>query len=154
MGDAFKKPKALNELRLIASGPDDTNVFQVTNYSALDGLLSTLQQSIIGIEGKQKLFYFIAIFWGIRTHPISIALSGTQGDALEYELAQSGFSVQILDKASVLYLTLLNGCMFCCRFNTCKDSEGLIQEMMLIQKFENYVVKSHWQATACFEGVR
>ncbi|GAB0198010.1 integrin alpha-E [Grus japonensis] len=73
VGDAFKKPKALNELRLIASGPDDTNVFQVTNYSALDGLLSTLQQSIIGIEGMQ-------------------------GDALEYELAQAGFNVQILDK--------------------------------------------------------
>ncbi|EOA98694.1 Integrin alpha-E, partial [Anas platyrhynchos] len=78
VGDAFKKPKALNELRLIASGPDDTNVFQVTNYSALDGLLSTLQQSIIGIEG-------------------------TQGDALEYELAQSGFSVQILDKAILMF---------------------------------------------------
>ena len=87
-------------------------------------------------------------------HPISIASSGTQGDALEYELAQSGFSVQILDKASVLYLTLLNGCMLCCCFNTCKDSEGLIQEMMLIQKFENYVVKSHLQAIACFECVR
>lgn len=62
MGDAFKKPKALNELRLIASGPDDTNVFQVTNYSALDGLISTLQQSIIGIEGKQQSFYFITTF--------------------------------------------------------------------------------------------
>ncbi|KAM6048713.1 integrin alpha-E isoform 2-T3 [Theristicus caerulescens] len=78
VGDAFKKPKALNELRLIASGPDDTNVFQVTNYSALDGLLSTLQQSIIGIEG-------------------------VQGDALEYELAQAGFSVQILDKQVLMF---------------------------------------------------
>uniref|UniRef100_A0A8B9PQ77 Integrin subunit alpha E n=1 Tax=Apteryx owenii TaxID=8824 RepID=A0A8B9PQ77_APTOW len=78
VGDAFKKPKALNELRLIASGPDDTNVFQVTDYSALDGLLSTLQQSIIGIEG-------------------------TQGDALEYELAQAGFSVQILDKQVLMF---------------------------------------------------
>uniref|UniRef100_A0A8C6JZ41 Uncharacterized protein n=1 Tax=Melopsittacus undulatus TaxID=13146 RepID=A0A8C6JZ41_MELUD len=78
VGDAFKKPKALNELRLIASGPDDTNVFQVTNYSALDGLISTLQQSIIGIEG-------------------------TQGDALEYELAQAGFSVQILDKQILIF---------------------------------------------------
>ncbi|XP_062493286.1 integrin alpha-E isoform X3 [Pezoporus occidentalis] len=78
VGDAFKKPKALNELRLIASGPDDTNVFQVTNYSALDGLISTLQQSIIGIEG-------------------------TQGDALEYELAQAGFNVQILDKQVLIF---------------------------------------------------
>ncbi|NXI41006.1 ITAE protein, partial [Galbula dea] len=78
VGDAFKKPKALNELRLIASGPDDTNVFQVTNYSALDGLLSTLQQSIIGIEG-------------------------VQGDALEYELAQAGFSVQVLDEKVLMF---------------------------------------------------
>ncbi|XP_075373819.1 integrin alpha-E isoform X1 [Mycteria americana] len=78
VGGAFEKPKALNELRLIASGPGDTNVFQVTNYSALDGLLSTLQQSIIGIEG-------------------------TQGDALEYELAQAGFSVQILDKQVLMF---------------------------------------------------
>ncbi|KAM9218313.1 integrin alpha-E-like [Leptosomus discolor] len=78
VGDAFKKPKALNELRLIASGPGDTNVFQVTNYSALDGLLSTLQRSIIGIEGMQ-------------------------GDALEYELAQAGFSVQILDKQVLMF---------------------------------------------------
>ncbi|XP_028941763.1 integrin alpha-E [Antrostomus carolinensis] len=78
VGDAFKKPKALNELRLIASGPGDTNVFQVTNYSALDGLLSTLQQSIIGIEG-------------------------TQGDALEYQLAQAGFNVQILDKRVLMF---------------------------------------------------
>ncbi|KAM6118479.1 integrin alpha-E [Phoenicopterus ruber ruber] len=78
VGDAFKKPKALNELRLIASGPDDTNVFQVTNYSALDGLLSTLEQSIIGIEG-------------------------TQGDALEYELAQAGFNVQISGKQVLMF---------------------------------------------------
>ncbi|XP_052659040.1 integrin alpha-E isoform X5 [Harpia harpyja] len=78
VGDAFKKSKALNELQLIASGPDDTNVFQVTNYSALDGLLSTLQQNIIGIEG-------------------------IQGDALEYELAQAGFNVQILDKQVLMF---------------------------------------------------
>ncbi|XP_065550785.1 integrin alpha-E isoform X2 [Lathamus discolor] len=78
VGDAFKKPKALNELRLIASDPDDTHVFQVTNYSALDGLISTLQQSIIGIEG-------------------------TQGDALEYELAQAGFNVQISDKQVLIF---------------------------------------------------
>ncbi|XP_010187330.1 PREDICTED: integrin alpha-E, partial [Mesitornis unicolor] len=78
VGDAFKRPKALNELRLIPSSPGDTNVFQVTNYSALDGLLSTLQQSIIGIEG-------------------------TQGGALEYELAQAGFNVQILDKQTLMF---------------------------------------------------
>ncbi|XP_010136967.1 PREDICTED: integrin alpha-E-like [Buceros rhinoceros silvestris] len=78
VGDAFKKPKALDELRLIASGPGDTNVFQVTDYSALEGLLSTLQQSIIGIEG-------------------------TQGDALEYELAQAGFRVQVVDTQVLMF---------------------------------------------------
>lgn len=65
-------------------------------------------------------------------YPISIASSGTQGDALEYELAQAGFSVQILDKVSVLHLTLLNSCMLCCCFDTCKDSGGLPQEIMVI----------------------
>ncbi|XP_042647355.1 integrin alpha-E [Tyto alba] len=78
VGDAFKKPKALSELKLIASGPGDSHVFHVTNYSALDGLLSTLQQNIIGIEGMQ-------------------------GDALEYELAQAGFNVQILDKQVLMF---------------------------------------------------
>ncbi|XP_061868643.1 integrin alpha-E [Colius striatus] len=78
IGVSWESTWALNELRLIASGPDDSNVFQVTNYSALDGLLSTLQQSIIGIEG-------------------------TQGDALEFELAQAGFNVQILDKQVLVF---------------------------------------------------
>lgn len=41
-------------------------------------------------------------------YPVSIASSGTQGDALEYELAQAGFSVQILDQVSVVCLNLLN----------------------------------------------
>ncbi|NXN99223.1 ITAE protein, partial [Rhinopomastus cyanomelas] len=78
VGNAFKKPKALKELQLIASGPGDSNVFQVTNYSALDGLLSALQQSIIGVEG-------------------------VQGDALQFELAQAGFSVQVLDKQLLMF---------------------------------------------------
>ncbi|KAM6373229.1 LOW QUALITY PROTEIN: integrin alpha-E [Pluvialis apricaria] len=63
VGDAFKKPKALN--LLIASGPDDTNVSQVTNYSALDGLLSTLQRSIMGIE-QVLLFSGGAFDWSGR----------------------------------------------------------------------------------------
>ncbi|XP_067422130.1 integrin alpha-E [Emydura macquarii macquarii] len=77
VGEAFNKSKALNELRLIASDPDESHLFQVTNYSALNGLLSTLQQKIIGIEG-------------------------TAGDSTEYELAQTGFSAQILDKQHIL----------------------------------------------------
>uniref|UniRef100_A0A452GQN1 VWFA domain-containing protein n=1 Tax=Gopherus agassizii TaxID=38772 RepID=A0A452GQN1_9SAUR len=77
VGKAFNKPNALSELRLIASDPDESHLFRVTNYSALDGLLSTLQQKIIAIEG-------------------------TAGDVTEYELAQTGFSAQILDKQHIL----------------------------------------------------
>ncbi|XP_065428997.1 integrin alpha-E isoform X7 [Chrysemys picta bellii] len=77
VGEAFNKSKALNELKLIATDPDESHLFRVTNYSALDGLLSTLQQKIIAIEG-------------------------TAGDITEYELAQTGFSAQILDKQHIL----------------------------------------------------
>lgn len=37
---------------MIASDPDETHAFTVTNYTALDGLLSKLQQSIIHMEGE------------------------------------------------------------------------------------------------------
>uniref|UniRef100_A0A452RFU3 Integrin subunit alpha E n=1 Tax=Ursus americanus TaxID=9643 RepID=A0A452RFU3_URSAM len=69
--------KTYNELKLIASDPDDRYAFKVTNYTALDGLLSKLQQNIIQMEG-------------------------TVGEALHYQLAQIGFSAQILDKGQVL----------------------------------------------------
>lgn len=52
VGDAFKKPKTDRELKLIASDPKETHTFKVTNYTALDGLLSKLQQSIIHMEGE------------------------------------------------------------------------------------------------------
>ncbi|XP_054857833.1 integrin alpha-E [Eublepharis macularius] len=81
VGNAFNKTKALNELRLIASDPDETHLFQVTNYSALNALLSTLQQKLIGIEG-------------------------TSGDVLEFELAQSGFSAYLLDEHYILFGTV------------------------------------------------
>ncbi|XP_043355644.1 integrin alpha-E [Dermochelys coriacea] len=77
VGEAFNKSKALNELQLIASDPDESHLFRVTNYLALDGLLSTLQQKIIAIDG-------------------------TAGDITEHELAQTGFSAQILDKQHIL----------------------------------------------------
>ncbi|XP_019366750.1 PREDICTED: integrin alpha-E [Gavialis gangeticus] len=77
VGNAFNKPKALDELRLIASDPDEMHLFRVTNYSDLDGLLAMLQQKIIPIEG-------------------------TAGDAMEYELAQAGFSAQIFNKQDLL----------------------------------------------------
>uniref|UniRef100_A0A8D2IK32 Integrin subunit alpha E n=1 Tax=Urocitellus parryii TaxID=9999 RepID=A0A8D2IK32_UROPR len=54
-----------------------THAFKVTNYTALNGLLRKLQQNIIHMEG-------------------------TVGDALHYQLAQTGFSAQILDEGQVL----------------------------------------------------
>ncbi|XP_073903269.1 integrin alpha-E isoform X1 [Castor canadensis] len=77
VGNAFQQVKTDQELKLIASDPSDTHAFKVTNYAALDGLLSNLQQSIIHMEG-------------------------TVGDALHYQLAQTGFSAQILDEGQVL----------------------------------------------------
>ncbi|XP_023374471.1 integrin alpha-E [Otolemur garnettii] len=77
VGKAFSKAKTYMELKLIASDPDETHAFKVTNYSALDGLLSKLQHNIIRMEGAV-------------------------GDALHYQLAQVGFSAQILDKGQVL----------------------------------------------------
>ncbi|KAL6092486.1 hypothetical protein STEG23_019215, partial [Scotinomys teguina] len=81
VGNVFEKVKTDRELKLIASDPKETHTFKVTNYTALDGLLSKLQQSIIHMEG-------------------------TVGDALQYQLAQTGFSAQILDKGQVLLGTV------------------------------------------------
>ncbi|XP_032945428.1 integrin alpha-E isoform X2 [Rhinolophus ferrumequinum] len=77
VGKAFNNTNTEKELKLIASDPDETHAFKVTNYAALDGLLSHLQQSIVRIEG-------------------------TVGEALHYQLAQIGFSAQILDEGQVL----------------------------------------------------
>lgn len=52
VGKAFENNKTYNELKLIASDPDDRYAFKVTNYTALDGLLSKLQQNIIQMEGE------------------------------------------------------------------------------------------------------
>lgn len=52
VGEAFTKPKTEKELKLIASHPPETHAFKVTNYAALDGLLSQLQQSIVPMEGE------------------------------------------------------------------------------------------------------
>nr|XP_033777312.1 integrin alpha-E isoform X2 [Geotrypetes seraphini] len=77
VGEAFNKTKALQELELIASDPDDKHLFRVTNYSALDGLLSMLQQKLFQMEG-------------------------TKGEALKFELAQTGFSTHMQDKHCLL----------------------------------------------------
>ncbi|XP_061460751.1 integrin alpha-E isoform X2 [Rhineura floridana] len=78
VGEAFDNVKALQELHLIASDPDERHIFRVTNYSALNVILSTLQQKIIGIEG-------------------------TAGAILEFDLAQSGFSVHLPDEHSIFF---------------------------------------------------
>ncbi|XP_069471310.1 integrin alpha-E [Ambystoma mexicanum] len=78
VGEAFSKSKALEELQLIASDPDDKHLFRITNYSALEGLLSTLEQKLVGIEG-------------------------TAGAVLQFELAELGFSAQILSQQSLLF---------------------------------------------------
>ncbi|XP_027623688.1 integrin alpha-E isoform X2 [Tupaia chinensis] len=77
VGSAFNKERAYTELKLIASDPDETHAFMVANYSVLDGLLSKLQRNIIRMEG-------------------------TVGEAIRYQLAQTGFSAQLLDKGQVL----------------------------------------------------
>ncbi|XP_023579177.1 integrin alpha-E [Octodon degus] len=77
VGNAFQSAKTDRELKQIASSPSETHAFKVTNYAALNGLLSKLQQNIIHTEG-------------------------TVGEALRYQLAQTGFSAQILDEGQVL----------------------------------------------------
>jgi hypothetical protein len=52
VGDAFKNNNTYRELKLIASDPKEAHTFKVTNYSALDGLLSKLQQHIVHMEGE------------------------------------------------------------------------------------------------------
>ena len=54
VGEAFEKPKTEKELRLIASDPSETHAFKVTNYTALGGLVSQLQQSIVSVEGESS----------------------------------------------------------------------------------------------------
>ncbi|KAG8517126.1 Integrin alpha-E [Galemys pyrenaicus] len=77
VGAAFNSSKAAQELNLIASDPDDTHAFKVDNYKVLDEMLSKLQQNILRMEGMV-------------------------GDALHYQLAQIGFSAQILNERTVL----------------------------------------------------
>lgn len=52
VGEAFTKANTEKELKLIASDPPETHAFKVTNYAALDGLLSQLQQRIVPMEGE------------------------------------------------------------------------------------------------------
>ncbi|XP_041437580.1 integrin alpha-E isoform X1 [Xenopus laevis] len=76
VGEAFEKDKALKTLKTIASQGEE-HLLTVDDYSKLQGLLTSLQQKIIGIEG-------------------------TKGDALEFELAEAGFSAHLKTKESMI----------------------------------------------------
>lgn len=78
VGEAFQKAKTDKELKLIASDPDETHAFKVTNYAALDGLLSKLQQNIIPMEGEGS--WALATLWqplGIRQRARALGSSPT-----------------------------------------------------------------------------
>ncbi|XP_067866934.1 integrin alpha-E-like isoform X2 [Heterodontus francisci] len=80
VGSLFKRDSPMNELKLIASDPDEKHVFQVDNYAALDGLLANLERNIVGIEGTQ----------------------GANISAFQMELAQAGFSAHYSDDGNIL----------------------------------------------------
>ncbi|XP_067823982.1 integrin alpha-E-like [Heptranchias perlo] len=80
VGSLFKRENPMNELKLIASDPDEKHVFQVDNYAALDGLLEGLEKNIVGIEGTQ----------------------GANISAFQMELAQAGFSAQYSADGNIL----------------------------------------------------
>ncbi|XP_051891483.1 integrin alpha-E-like [Pristis pectinata] len=80
VGESFNKKKALDELKLIASDPDNKHLFQVRDYSALDGLLADLEENIVGIEGTQ----------------------GANVSAFHMELAQIGFSADYSSDGNIL----------------------------------------------------
>ncbi|XP_062388576.1 integrin alpha-X-like isoform X2 [Sardina pilchardus] len=74
VGNAFNSHSAQNELRSIASPPESEHMFKVDSFEALDRISSTLEESIIAIEGTQT----------------------TGGDATTMEFAQNGFSAALV----------------------------------------------------------
>ncbi|XP_058655030.1 integrin alpha-E isoform X2 [Onychostoma macrolepis] len=77
VGDGIlKNTEAIQEMVAIA---DDGKFFNVSNYAALDDILSSLQQSIIGIEGTQ------------------------QGAGFQFQLAEAGFSSHLMQDNSYLF---------------------------------------------------
>nr|XP_055052171.1 integrin alpha-E [Misgurnus anguillicaudatus] len=77
VGNALlSNPEAVQEMKDIA---DTNKFFNVSNYAALDDILSELEQSITGIEGTQ------------------------QGAGFELQLAEAGFSSHIVHDKSLLF---------------------------------------------------
>ncbi|XP_016378324.1 integrin alpha-E-like [Sinocyclocheilus rhinocerous] len=79
VGDGIlKKPKAIQEMTDIA---DRGKFFNVSNYAALDDILSSLQQSLIGIEGTQ------------------------QGAGFQFQLAETGFSTHLMQDVTTFEIS-------------------------------------------------
>ncbi|XP_041830516.1 integrin alpha-M-like [Melanotaenia boesemani] len=75
VGGAFKIPTALNELRMIASKPQENHVFEVETFEALEKIRQNLQDKIFSIEGSQ-----------------------TSGESLKLEMSQEGFRAAIVNE--------------------------------------------------------
>ncbi|XP_073674035.1 integrin alpha-E isoform X2 [Garra rufa] len=77
VGDGIlKKAKAIQEMMDIA---DRGKFFNVSNYAALDDILSSLEQSLVGIEGTQ------------------------QGAGFQFQLSEAGFSSHLMEDNSYLF---------------------------------------------------
>ncbi|KAI5611126.1 integrin alpha-E isoform X1, partial [Silurus asotus] len=75
--EVLGKKKAINEMIQIAGSED--RFFNVSNYGALAKILSSLEKSIIGIEGIQK------------------------GAGFQFQLAEAGFSTHFTHDGSILF---------------------------------------------------
>ncbi|KAK3560109.1 hypothetical protein QTP86_033877, partial [Hemibagrus guttatus] len=79
VGDAFSTTEAENELKTIASDPDNTHVFKVNDFSVLKEIQKTLEENIIAIEGTQA-----------------------SGDSTRMEFAQDGFSADFDSNGDII----------------------------------------------------
>ncbi|KAG7325496.1 hypothetical protein KOW79_011812 [Hemibagrus wyckioides] len=79
VGRAFNIKEAEDELKTIASDPDDTHVFKVDDFSVLKKIQKTLEENIIAIEGTQAT-----------------------GDATRMEFAQDGFSADFVSNDAMI----------------------------------------------------
>ncbi|XP_053540891.1 integrin alpha-M [Ictalurus punctatus] len=79
VGSAFNNPSAENELKTIASDPDDKYVFKVNDFSVLTEIRDTLKENIIAIEGTQ-----------------------TSGESTRMEFAQDGFSADFVSNGIIM----------------------------------------------------
>ncbi|KAB5550205.1 hypothetical protein PHYPO_G00051150 [Pangasianodon hypophthalmus] len=75
--EVLNKPNAIKEMKEIAGS--DNRFFKVSNYAALEEILSSLEKSIYGIEGIQK------------------------GAGFELQLAEAGFSSHFTHDGSILF---------------------------------------------------